>query len=136
MYKSFLDFFNELEPQFSSVINDTGFPKYNMFSYKDDINKYKVELALAGYSKDDIGIKTIQNKLIIECNSIVKSKEDSNLLIYGNAGISKRAFSKTFEVNEKYSLEVESAEFINGLLSVIVKVNIPEEFKPKEYKIK
>lgn len=149
MQKSFIDIFDELLPQFTGAeASYSGFPKYNIISYKDvSPAKYKVELALAGFSKDDIIVETVLNKLIVRTNFNEHDgvKEDMRVAEYVNGvptayyearGISKRSFSKTFEVKEKYSLEIEDVSFVNGLLTIELVVKVPEEFKPKVYKIK
>ena len=103
-----------------------GYPHYNI--KKLDDNKWSIELALAGFSKDDIEIEVKDNVMIING----ELKEENNEYVY--KGISSRKFSKSFTLAE--FTECESATMENGILSIILEKNIPEEKKPQKVKIK
>jgi molecular chaperone IbpA len=103
-----------------------GYPHYNI--KKLDDNKWSIELALAGFSKDDIEIEVKDNVMIING----ELKEENNEYVY--KGISSRKFSKSFTLAE--FTECESAKMENGILSIILEKNIPEEKKPQKVKIK
>ena len=119
----FDSFFNTLD----SITGDVkGYPHYNI--KKLDDNKWSIELALAGFSKDDIEIEVKDN--IINISGELKS-EDKDYLY---KGISSRKFSKTFTLAE--FTESKSAEMKNGILSIILEKNIPEDKKPQKVKIK
>jgi len=119
----FDSFFNSLD----SITGDVkGYPHYNI--KKLDDNKWSIELALAGFSKDDIEIEVKDNVMTING----ELKEENNEYVY--KGISSRKFSKSFTLAE--FTECESAKMENGILSIILEKNIPEEKKPQKVKIK
>jgi molecular chaperone IbpA len=119
----FDSFFNSLD----SITGDVkGYPHYNI--KKLDDNKWSIELALAGFSKDDIEIEVKDNMMTI--NGELKSEDNE----YVYKGISSRKFSKSFTLAE--FTECESATMENGILSIILEKNIPEDKKPQKVKIK
>jgi len=119
----FDSFFNSLD----SITGDVkGYPHYNI--KKLDDNKWSIELALAGFSKDDIEIEVKDNIMNIKG----ELKEENNEFVY--KGISSRKFSKSFTLAE--FTECESAKMENGILSIILEKNIPEDKKPQKVKIK
>jgi len=103
-----------------------GYPHYNI--KKLDDNKWSIELALAGFSKDDIEIEVKDNVMTING----ELKEENNEFVY--KGISSRKFSKSFTLAE--FTECESAQMENGILSITLEKNIPEDKKPHKVKIK
>ena len=119
----FDSFFNTLD----SITGDVkGYPHYNI--KKLDENKWSIELALAGFSKDDIEIEVKDNMMTI--NGELKSEDNE----YVYKGISSRKFSKSFTLAE--FTECESAKMENGILSITLEKNIPEDKKPQKVKIK
>jgi len=119
----FDSFFNSLD----SITGDVkGYPHYNI--KKLDDNKWSIELALAGFSKDDIEIEVKDNIMNIRG----ELKEENNEFVY--KGISSRKFSKSFTLAE--FTECESAKMENGILSITLEKNIPEDKKPQKVKIK
>ena len=119
----FDSFFNSLD----SITGDVkGYPHYNI--KKLDDNKWIIELALAGFSKDDIEIEVKDNIMNIKG----ELKEENNEFVY--KGISSRKFSKSFTLAE--FTECESAKMENGILSITLEKNIPEDKKPQKVKIK
>jgi len=119
----FDSFFNSLD----SITGDVkGYPHYNI--KKLDDNKWSIELALAGFSKDDIEIEV--NDSIMNISGELKSEDNE----YVYKGISSRKFSKSFTLAE--FTECESATMENGILSIILEKNIPEDKKPQKVKIK
>lgn len=103
-----------------------GYPHYNI--RKLDDNKWAIELALAGFSRDDISIEVKDNVMTIEGELKGEDKD------YVYKGISSRKFSKSFTLAE--FTECESAKMENGILSIILEKNIPEDKKPQKIKIK
>lgn len=119
----FDSFFNTLD----SITGDVkGYPHYNI--KKLDDNKWNIELALAGFSKEDIEIEVKDNIMNIRG----ELKEENNEFVY--KGISSRKFSKSFTLAE--FTECESAKMENGILSITLEKNIPEDKKPQKVKIK
>jgi len=109
--------------------NVTNYPPYNVRKTAD--NKYQIELAVAGFGKQDIEIELADNKLVI--TGAVKNDED-NAADYLFKGIGMRAFTRVFAVEDK--VEVQSAELVNGMLKIALEKFIPEEKKAKKIKVK
>ena len=120
----FDSFFNTLDSITGTDVK--GYPHYNI--KKLDDNKWIIELALAGFSKDDIEIEVKDNIMNIKG----ELKEENNEFVY--KGISSRKFSKSFTLAE--FTECESAKMENGILSITLEKNIPEDKKPQKVKIK
>ena len=118
---------------FDSMLNHPSknftYPPYNIVKHSDD--NYTIEMAVAGFSKDDIAIETKENTLSI------KSKEKGEVVdetTYLHKGISNRAFKRTFTISD--DVVVKGATFENGLLNVELERIIPEEKKPRLIEIK
>ena len=110
----------------SSERYSSNYPPYNINKLND--NDYKIEVALAGYSKDDIELELKENTLTVRN----KSKEkvingENNGMIH--KGISTRQFERSFTLSE--DIKVKSAELINGLLNVSLERIVPEEKKSR-----
>jgi molecular chaperone IbpA len=110
-----------------STTTDT-YPPYN--TIRLDEETFLVELAVAGFEKDQIHVTEEDGKLIIE-----GVKEDVvNESNYVHKGIAARKFVRQFGLDEH--MYVDSANMENGILKVVLKYDIPEEKKPKTIKIK
>ena len=83
---------------------EANYPAYNIA--KDEDEHYRIELALAGFSTDEITIQTEKGILTIEAN---KAEERGN---YIHQGIAKRGFSKMFRLAEY--MEIDDARFVDG----------------------
>jgi molecular chaperone IbpA len=104
-----------------------SFPPYDLVKIDDD--SYKLSLAIAGFSKAEVEISVENGSLIVKGE---KTEEASNEVLH--KGIATRKFTRTFALGEY--MEVDRAEMADGILSVFVERNIPEEKKPKTIKIK
>ena len=111
-----------------TVKQQTSYPPYNINKI-DDLN-YQVEMALAGFGKDDIEIKYSDNQLTIK--SIESDDKDEKDVIH--RGISKRKFSRSFTLAE--DIKVNGAELKDGMLLVELEKIVPEEKKPRTINIK
>jgi molecular chaperone IbpA len=107
--------------------NTTNYPPYDLIKFSDEL--FMIELALAGFSKDDIEVLQDGNTLIIKGN-IEKDGQET----YIHKGIATRSFSRTFSLAEH--IEVSHITWLNGILSVSLVRNVPESKKPKTFKIK
>ena len=105
----------------------SSFPPYNV--KKVDEDNYVVELAVAGYNREDIDITVDKDTLIIK-----SERENDDESEYLHKGIAGRNFTQTFTLGE-YMI-VKSASLENGLLFVKIERDIPEEAKPRQIKIK
>jgi len=110
----------------------SNFPPYNIV--KTGKNTYNIELALAGFGKDDIEVQYEDNMLTVRSK---KSDKTENTDADGNVihrGISKRYFSKSFTIAD--DVEVNGAELKDGLLKVSLERIIPEGKKARTIAIK
>ena len=114
---------------FDENVATTNYPPYNIV--KIDDSNYTIEIAIAGFNKDEIEIETKENILSIKSQSRPDGDDDKEYL---HKGISNRAFKRTFQISD--DVVVKGATFENGLLNVELERIIPEEKKPRLIKIK
>ena len=106
--------------------HSSNYPPYNI--HKLNENDYKIEIALAGYSKDDIELELRENTLTVRNKKKEKVvNEEGNGVIH--KGISTRHFERSFTISE--DIKVKNAELKNGLLNIDLKRIIPEEKKSR-----
>ena len=119
--------FDPLLETFTSVSKDTkigGYPPYNIFKSKDN---YVLEIAVAGFGKEDIKITVQELTLTVEGSKL--PSVDS----YVHNGIANRDFKQDFVLAEY--VVVDGAELKDGMLRIVLKQELPEEKKPKVIKI-
>lgn len=124
----FIGFNRELE-RLSNVqlaSRQTNYPPYDLFKLDDDT--YKLSLAVAGFSKDDIKV-TVENETLVIRGEIV-DVTDAEVVHKGIAG---RKFTRTFALGEY--MEITGAEMKDGMLHIDINRVIPEEKKPKTISI-
>jgi molecular chaperone IbpA len=108
--------------------NIPNYPPYNIKKTGD--NTYVVEVAVAGFSKQDIEIELNDGKMLIKGN--VQSNEAEENFLF--KGIANRAFTRSFALDDQ--IEVQTAEMFNGMLKVFLERIIPEHRKPKKIEVK
>lgn len=123
----FLGFGNQFARWETNKKITSQFPPYNV--KKVDEDNYIVELAVAGYDREDLDVSVDKDTLIIKSDR--ENDEKSDFLHKGIAG---RNFTQTFTLGE-YML-VKSASLENGLLTIKIERELPEEAKPRQIKIK
>ena len=126
MARQFVGFdslFNELNE--IAARKEPNYPAYNIA--KDDEEHYRIEVALAGFSSDDISIETEQSVLKIEAN---KAEDRVN---YIHQGIAQRGFSKMFRLAEH--MKVDDARFVDGILTIALRREIPDADRPQKIAI-
>ncbi|MGR9079964.1 Hsp20 family protein [Rhizobium leguminosarum] len=101
-------------------------PPYNIVKAGND--DYRIVIAVAGFGEEDLSITHERNVLIIAGEKT--DKEDAQYLHHGIAG---RSFERRFELADH--VKVSGASLKNGLLSVELKLEIPEEMKPRRIPI-
>lgn len=119
--------FDRLINRVSTIPSSNGFPPYNVV--KEDDETWTVEMAVAGFSKEEIEITEQDGTLKIE-----GSKDDESKSEYVHRGIAARKFTRSFALGEY--MYVDSAELRDGMLYVTVKLELPAEKKPKSIRIK
>jgi molecular chaperone IbpA len=106
----------------STERHNSNYPPYNIRKINE--NDYKIEVALAGYSKDDIELELKDSTLTVRNKAKEKIvNEDSNGVIH--KGISTRQFERAFTISE--DIKVKNAELNNGLLNIDLERIVPEE---------
>ena len=106
--------------------HSSNYPPYNI--HKLNENDYKIEIALAGYSKDDIELEFKESTLTVRNKAKEKVvNEEGNGVIH--KGISTRQFERSFTISE--DIKVKNAELKNGLLNIDLERIIPEEKKSR-----
>lgn len=117
------DFFRNFDYVFNdlTIKDNNSFPKYNII--KTSEADVLVELALAGYSKQDIEVSVENNMLTI---SGTRKDTDGQYL---RRGITAKTFLKKWTIPQ--NLEIDQVKFSDGLLQIYCKVNIPESERKK-----
>jgi len=108
-----------------SNIND-NFPPYNVIKSSDD--SYLIELAVAGFNKEEINIEYKDSILSVTGDNTARQE-----LEFVHKGISERSFKRAWTLGEH--VKVKSATVVNGLLVISLEREIPEEEKPQVIEI-
>ncbi|MAU40622.1 MAG: heat-shock protein [Kordiimonas sp.] len=122
--------FDQLNRLFDTVNakEEVAYPPYNIEKLSE--NDYRITMALAGFSTDELDISLNDGVLIIAG----KAKEDNDTESHFiHRGIAKRAFERHFKLAE--TIRVQGANFENGLLNIELKREIPEHMKPRQIEI-
>ena len=128
-FDNLFDDFDRIYKYNSSSINH--YPPYNIRKVND--TDYVIELAVAGFGKKDIEVKSQENTLTIKSKDKKEEVLDKDEDIL-HRGISQRSFTRSFTVAE--DVVVKGADLKDGLLSVKLERIIPDEKKPKIIDIK
>ncbi|TPK71309.1 Hsp20 family protein [Mesorhizobium sp. B2-4-18] len=110
----------------SRVETIDNWPPYDTAKTGED--DYRITMAVAGFSQDDLTITQEQNMLMV---SGQKAGEDTGH--YLHRGMAERSFHRRFELADH--VKVIGASLVNGLLSIDLKREIPEEMKPRKINI-
>lgn len=132
MVKNFLENSIGFDSLLYSIKEQTNqYPPYDIIKL-DDLS-YEIKLALAGFSKEDISV--IQEKNIVTISNTKKVDDVGSTVDrkYIHNGIAKRSFTKKF--NLLNNTRVSDVSFEDGLLTLKIVVEIPEEEKPRQIEI-
>ena len=102
-----------------------NYPPHNIIDGSD--GRTTLELALAGFSREDLEVTTERNVLTV---SAKKSPQDKELK-YQHKGISYRTFARNWQMGD--DVEVESVDFVDGLLSITLRKELPDKQKRKKH---
>jgi molecular chaperone IbpA len=109
-----------------------NYPPFNL--KKTDENVYVVEIAVAGFGKQDVELTLEDNKLVIKGQTSIETiTQDGIEAQYLHKGIADRAFTRTFSLAD--NVVVNNAQMINGILKIWLEHIIPEDKKPKKIDI-
>ena len=104
---------------------EQGYPPYNIRKVNDI--QYVIELALAGFSKDDIEVELTDGLLAIRSKDRKEEEEDSDSFVH--KGIARRSFSRTYTLSD--DVIVKGADLKDGMLIINLERVIPDEKKPR-----
>jgi len=128
LYRSAVGFdrvLNLLQDSLHSAPID-NYPPYNI--EKTGEQTYRITLAVAGFSLDDITITARPNQLLV-----AGKRQPKDGAQYLHQGIASRSFERRFEIAEH--IEVTGASLENGLLAIELKREVPEAMKPRTIQI-
>ena len=118
--------FDNLTRYVDNNVSSTGFPPYNI--RKEGEYNYVIELALAGFSKEDIEVEVADGTLSVRSDK----KDDAADNLY--RGISFRKFNRKFTLSD--DIVVNDAALDNGMLTINLERIVPEEKKPRLIEVK
>jgi len=129
--------FDDMFDQFESMLGNgslavqSNYPPYNIRRAGKD--KYAIEVAVAGFNKDDVEVEYEDNLLIVKTKEVKRSdKKDGDEVIH--RGISQRSFARSFTIAD--DIKVNGAELKDGLLTISCEKIIPEIKKKRLIEIK
>ena len=103
-----------------------NYPPYNLIKESD--TRFRLELAVAGFSKEDVELTTEYNKLTVEAK-----QDESTTDEYLHSGLAARAFNRSWTLSD--DVEIDEVTFTNGLLTVRLNKIVPDHQKRKVYEI-
>ena len=125
MFVGFESLFNDLERLTAITPGQDNYPPHNVVKIDDE--NFNIEMAVAGFTKDDIDVELKDGTLTI---SGQKSEDERE---YAYKGISSRKFSKSFKLAEY--VVAGGADLVDGILVVNLRVDVPEEKRPQKIEI-
>jgi len=124
----FDEIFNNFENRFANQINN-NYPPYNIV--KHDENSYELEIAVTGFTKDEVTVEIDQNQLVVKG---VRDKNEDTTAEFLHRGLAFRDFTRSWTLAEH--MEVDNGSIKNGVLTISIKRVVPESLKPRVLKIK
>jgi len=106
-----------------------NYPPHNIVKY--DETHYGIEIAVAGFSKEEITVEVDQDQLTVTGRRL--NQADSRFE-YLHRGLAARDFEQTFTLAEY--MEVHAAEVKDGMLVIEIHRIVPEALKPRQIKVK
>lgn len=131
LYRSTVGF-DRLFTMLDSLAQPEGgqsYPPYNIERTGED--SYRISMAVAGFSDEEISIEAHRNVLTIKGERKDEANGEGSEVLY--RGIAARAFERRFQLADH--VDVVGAALKNGLLHIDLKRNIPEELKPRKIAI-
>ena len=129
--------FDDMFDQFENMLGNGGltmqsnYPPYNIRKISKD--NYSIEVALAGFNKNDVEVEFEDNLLTVRTKQISKSENNSDGEIL-HKGISQRQFARSFTIAD--DIKVNDAQLKDGLLTIACERIVPEHKKKKLIEIK
>lgn len=116
----------------TGMLNEQGssYPPYNIVKLSDD--HYRITMAVAGFSDEDIEIISQENQLTVQGRMSAKDSADAGVT-YLHRGIAERAFERRFQLADH--IKVTGADLSHGLLTINLAREVPEAMKPRKISI-
>ena len=114
-----------LDRFFNSDFPQSNYPPYNLVQLNN--HESKLEIALAGFKKDEVKVYTEFGKLFVEGRK-EESKDDGTFV---HKGLAQRSFERVWTITD--DTEIGSVKFEDGLLTVELKKIVPEHHARKDY---
>ena len=105
-----------------------GFPPFDIVRTGDD--HYRITLAVAGFTREEIDITAQQNQLIIAGQKAEKNEDEGEFI---HRGIALRSFERRFQLAD--FVEVKDASYTDGLLNISLERVIPDAMRPRKIEI-
>lgn len=123
--------FDHMQRQFDQLQHSEGagatYPPYNIEVLGE--NAYRISMAIAGFSEDDLEI-TVENSHLSVTGHIEADEDERHYL---HQGIAARAFERRFQLADH--IQIRGASMTNGLLHIDLEREIPEALKPRKIDI-
>jgi len=114
-----------LDRFFNTPMQSSNYPPYNLIQLNN--HESKLEIALAGFKKDELKVFTEFGKLYVEGRK-EESEVDGTFI---HKGLAQRSFERVWQITD--DTEIGSVEFTDGLLTVQLNKIVPEHHTRKEY---
>ncbi|QBX36794.1 Hsp20 family protein [Brevundimonas sp. S30B] len=108
---------------------ENGWPPYNIETTGE--NAYRIEIAVAGFSPDELNIEVKENLLTVTGRKT--ANDDAAQKTYLHRGLAERDFERRFQLADY--VVVTAADLVNGLLAIELKRELPEALKPRRIDI-
>ena len=126
LFIGFEPILNELERIHTAGRIQDNYPPHNVVKVDDE--NFIIEMAVAGFSQDDIHVEVKDGILLVKAEKAEKDERE-----YAHKGISSRKFEKSFRLSE--FVVIDGADLVNGILVVNARVEVPEERRPRKIEI-
>jgi molecular chaperone IbpA len=122
----FDQFFDRLLSTGVGSTQAASYPPYNIVKVSD--SEFRIELAVAGFTEDEIDVTVQDDKLTVESRKDHSVDGGGEVLLH--QGIAERNFKRVWTLSP--TIAVDSAKFVNGLLTINLKNETPEKEKPRK----
>jgi len=112
----------------SADVAQPSYPPYNIEKTDDDA--YRISIAVAGFSENDLSIEVKENALYVTAK---KADADEDPAKYLHRGIATRAFERRFHLADH--IKVTGASHVDGMLNIDLVREVPEALKPRQIAI-
>ena len=119
----FDEFFHAFEQRHANQLH-TNYPPYNVIKFGE--NDYIIEMAVAGFKKSEIVVEVENDQLTIRGESLTANDVSRQ---YIHRGLSSRDFERRIGLTEH--MIVKGAEIQDGILTINIELELPEEKKPR-----